>query len=58
MISVRCKKCGKEIELKDKDNRSEYKDILAEEMCVDCYGTIDHNTAEQKLLDKIFNEEG
>ena len=50
MISMRCKRCGEEVELKDKENIREYKEILTEDQCVDC-------SAEQSMLDKIFDEE-
>ena len=56
MISMRCKRCGEEVELKDKGNSREYKEILTEDQCVDCYGSITSST-EQEMLDKIFNEE-
>ena len=55
MISVRCKRCGKEVELKEKENTREYKEVLIAEKCLDCYG--EDYDPEQQLLDKIFGEE-
>ena len=55
MISVRCKRCGKEVELKEKENIKEYKEVLIAEKCLDCYG--EDYDPEQELLGKIFGEE-
>ena len=55
MISVRCKRCGKEVELKEKENIKEYKEVLIAEKCLDCYG--EDYDPEQDIFYRIIDEE-
>jgi len=55
MISVRCKRCGKEVDFLEKENNREFKEVLVEGKCVECYGG--DSSPEQELSNKILGEE-
>ena len=59
MISVRCKRCGKEVDFLEKENNREFKEVLVERQCVECYGSDGDydDPPEQKLSNKILDEE-
>ena len=59
MISIRCKRCGKEVDFLEKENNREFREVLVARKCVECYGSdgdYDPGPLEQ-LLDRILGEE-